>query len=74
MECVEVETVLKVEVETSLGLCVLQTRVARRAGIKENGYCELGLEILEADRLSRARWNHMVASLLARPVSRESAA
>jgi len=44
----------------------LVAKVVRTNQAVKKEACELGLQILDADRLSRARWNHLVASLLRR--------
>lgn len=46
------------------GWLELRCRVARVAQALGSDYVEMGLQILEADRLSRARWNHLVTTLL----------
>lgn len=44
----------------------LVAKVVRSNQAVKTDACELGLQILDADRLSRARWNHLVSSLLRR--------
>ncbi len=44
----------------------LRTKVVRTINILESEYQELGLHIVDCDRLSRARWNHLISGLLRR--------
>lgn len=44
----------------------LRAKVVRIVRGTKSDYIEMGMQILEADRLNQARWNHMVASLLKR--------
>lgn len=44
----------------------LITKVVRLVNPKQSEFTEFGLQIVDCDRLSRARWNHLVSSLLRR--------
>jgi len=44
----------------------LITKVVRAVNLNESEFMEFGLQIVDCDRLSRARWNHLVSSLLRR--------
>lgn len=64
LDCPRIGQQVTILTEIQGGQVKLDCRVARINQRVKNEQSEVGLQILDADRLSRARWNHLVSSLL----------